>query len=112
MDSNVFRIPSLIEKEQNKLGDFFNYFKKELFLYGLDQKQTDAVVKLTKSLVSETQNSIDFLLKNTAVQPRKIVADLLDRSKIILDGMNSQYKRLILILYVEIQFNYKLFYLS
>lgn len=93
MDSNAFRIPSLIEKEQNKLKDYFNHFKKELFSIGLDQKQTDAVVKLTKSLVSETQKSIDFLLKNTAVQPQKIVDELLDGSKKILDEMNSQYKR-------------------
>lgn len=93
MDSNGFRIPSLIEKEQNKLAEFFNSYKKELFLIGLDQKQTDAVVKLTKSVVSETQNSIDFLLKHTAMQPERIVGGFMDHSKIILDAMDSHYKR-------------------
>lgn len=93
MNSNQFRIPSLIEKEQNKLKEFFNHFKKELFLIDLNQKQTDAVVKLTKSLMSETQNSIDYLLKNTKTQPEKIVGDIFNQNKLILGDMDSHYKR-------------------
>lgn len=93
MESNEYRIPSLMEKEKTKLVEFFKSYKRDLICIGLDQKQTDAVVKLTKSLVSEAQNSIDFLLKNTIMQPVRIVGDLLDHSKNMLDGMNSQYKR-------------------
>lgn len=93
MNSGGFRIPSLLEKEQNKLAELFNSYKNELFLIGLNHKQTDAVVKLTKSVISATQNSIDFLFGNTALKPEKIVGNLLDHSKFLLDSMDSQYKR-------------------
>lgn len=96
MTSNEYRIPSLLEKEQNKLAVLFNTYKNELFLIGLNQKQTDSVVKLIKSMMSATQHSMNFLFKNTALKPEKIVDSLLDHGKYLLDSMDSHYKRFLI----------------
>lgn len=96
MTSNLeFRIPSLIEKEIEKLENCLNECKKEYSLIGLNQKQTNCVVKSLKNLLNEIQISANILLKNTVTSPKKILSDLLGRSKNILEGMDSQYKRLL-----------------
>lgn len=54
MASNFeFRIPSLIEKEIKKLEICLNECKKEYLLIGLNQKQTDCVVKSMSNLLSK-----------------------------------------------------------
>lgn len=96
MDSNFqFRVPSLIERELNKLETFFHSVRTEFLLIGLNQSQSNDVVKLIKKIMSESQNSIDILLKQTKTQPEKIIADIFGRSTSILDSMDSHYKRLI-----------------
>lgn len=100
--NSEFRIPSLIEKELEKFDTFLNVFKADLSLIALNQNQKDSIVKLMSALVSESQNSIDFLLKNTVTRPEKIVGDLLGRFTNFLDGINSNYKRLILYLSAQL----------
>lgn len=94
MASNFeFRIPSLIEKEIKKLEICLNECKKEYLLIGLNQKQTDCVVKSMSNLLSKIQNSTVSLLKNTVTPPEKIVNDLFGRSTSLLNGIDSQRKR-------------------
>lgn len=90
-----FRIPSLIEKECVKFEKSIENFNTELSSIGLNYKQTDSVIKLTRNLLSESQNSIDFLLKNTVTQPTKIVDNLLSHGMKVLERMDSHAKRFI-----------------
>lgn len=94
MASNFeFRIPSLLEKELNKLNILLNKLKSDLLLFNLDENQTTNVVQLIKDLVNENKNSIDYLLKNTATTPEKIVGDVLGNSIKYFESIDSQYKR-------------------
>lgn len=96
MGSNFeIRVPSLIESELNKLEKVFHSARTEFLLIGLNQSQSNAVVKMIKFFLSECQNSIDFLMKQTKTQPEKIIADIFGQSTSILDSMDSHYKRLI-----------------
>lgn len=90
-----FRIPSLIEKECIKFEKSIEKFNSELSSIGLNYKQTDSVIKLTRDLLSESQKSIDLLLKNTVTQPTKIVDNFLSSGMKVLEGMDSHAKRFI-----------------
>lgn len=94
MASNLhFRIPSLIEKEMKKLEICLNECKKDYLLIGLNQKQTDCVLKSMSNMLSKIQDATVLLLKKTVTPPEKIVNDLFGRSTSILNGIDSQYKR-------------------
>lgn len=93
--SSEYRIPSLIEKECVKFQKSIEKFNAELSSIGLTYKQTDSVIKLTKNLLSESRNSIEFLLKNTDTQPIKVVDNLLNHGTKVFEGMDSHAKRFI-----------------
>lgn len=88
-----FRIPSLLENKINELDKYFDQFKSELFSLGLNQRQSDAIVKLTNNLLAENRSIIDYLLKNTVTPPRKIVEHVFDYNKKTLEAIDSQFKR-------------------
>lgn len=94
MSSNFeFRIPSLIEKKLEELDNFFIQFKSDLFLIGLNQKQTDGVVKLMNSLLTQNKNAIKNLLENTATEPQRIVEHVIGRCNQSLVAIDSHCKR-------------------
>lgn len=93
MSSSSYRIPSLIEKQILEQDTLFNTFKSQFNSIGLNYKQTDDVVRLMASMVTEKMNCIQLLLKSTTTEPEKIVKDVLGNCLKGLQSMDSRLKR-------------------
>lgn len=93
MASSSYRIPSLIEKQILEQDNLFIKFKSQFNSIGLNYKQTDDVVRLMASMVTEKMNCIQLLLKSTTTEPEKIVRDVLGNYLKGLQSMDSRLKR-------------------
>lgn len=94
MASNFdFRIPSVIENRLIESTKVLNKLKSELLSIDINQNQMSNVVTLIKELITENRKSIEYLLKNTATKPEKIVEDVFINSLRSFESIDSHYKR-------------------